>query len=135
MNALPGDSVEVRISVRSTAEGGRRHPVFSGYRASFWLGRSEGGRRAYNDAGVYLTESEELAPGQTGDASLVPLRPEYWRHLRCGDTIEMSEGSRVVGIATVLAVHPNSDSSRQADEAESGEALSTVEVQTGDRLP
>jgi translation elongation factor EF-Tu-like GTPase len=122
MTSLPANSIEARIFVRSTADGGRRHPVFSGYRASFWLGRREDGRSAYNDAGVYLKVGEELAPGQTGEAWLIPLRPEFWGHLRVGDVIEMSEGERVVGTATVTAVHLDPGSSPAAPEASGGEA-------------
>ena len=108
--------------MKSTADGGRRHPVFSGYRASFWLGRWEDGRRAYNDAGVYLKGGEELAPGQTGEAWLIPLRPEFWSHVRVGDVIDMSEGERVVGTATVTALHPEPDPSRAAPDTTGGDA-------------
>jgi hypothetical protein len=120
VRTLPAHSVEARVFVRSTAEGGRRHPVYSGYRASFWLGRCENGRRAYNDAGVYLQVGDELAPGQTGAAWLIPLRPEFWGQLRVGDVIEMSEGERVVGTATVTALHLEPDSSVPSRDAESG---------------
>ena len=122
MKPLPENTLEARISVRSTADGGRRHPVFSGYRASFWLGRCEDGRRTYNDAGVYLKAGEELAPGQSGEAWLIPLRPEFWDHVRVGDVIEMSEGERVVGTATVTALHLEPTPPRAARDESGGDA-------------
>jgi hypothetical protein len=122
VRSLPEHSVEARIFARNTADGGRRHPVFSGYRASFWLGRYADGRRTCNDAGVYLKVGEELAPGQTGEAWLVPLRPEFWDHLRVGDVIEMSEGERVVGTATVTALQPKPGASQTEEGASVGES-------------
>lgn len=54
-----------------------------------------------NDGRIILA-SEELARGEETTASIEPMRPEYWGHVKRGTRIAVLDGSRVIGCATVL---------------------------------
>lgn len=109
--------VEARLRVRPTGEGGRSGPVFAGYRAGWWVpGRD--GRRRYTDGAVYPIDTDELEPGATGRVRIVPLIQENWRDVATGAELEMCEGLRVVGVATVERglAHPAAASSDGVDQ-------------------
>lgn len=92
--------LQAHLRVRPTAEGGRAGPVFAGYRAGWWLPQPDG-RYTYADGAVYPVAADVIAPGMTGPVQIYPLVPATWRNLVAGTEIEMREGPRVVGVATV----------------------------------
>lgn len=97
--------VEARLTLLTTAAGGRRSAIASDYRPSWSIGnRTESGEPELNDAPVTLEDHRALNPGETGVVRLHPLWPEAWRQLTEGREINMQEGPRVVGHATVLRV-------------------------------
>jgi hypothetical protein len=102
--SLPPEAfIRTEVRMRSTADGGRRNPIFSGYRCNCWIGaRTPEGEKAYNDAAIYLESQDRLEPGETAMARLQPAVPEYWTHVDVGLVIELCEGSRVKGEATVV---------------------------------
>ena len=92
--------VEAQLRVRPTAEGGRTSSVFPGYRAGWWAPHQNRGR-VYTDGAVYPVDGDELPPGATGRVRICPLVRENWLDVAPGAELEMCEGPRVVGIATV----------------------------------
>ncbi|MFD5778834.1 hypothetical protein [Streptomyces sp. NPDC126933] len=92
------------------AEEGRRRAAFAGdgqLRPMWDIGnRTADGEQDLNIARLWVEFAEELGPGETADVRLAPLRPEQWRHLKCGDVITMHEARPVAGTATVIEVLP-----------------------------
>lgn len=93
---------KVRLSLLSTAHGGRASPIRSDYRPMWNLGNTWAGRPTLNDARVFLVDLTELAPGDSGVARIVPIAPRFWAGVGPGQVIPMLEGQHVVGEATVL---------------------------------
>lgn len=91
----------VHLILTSTAEGGRRNAIRSGYRCQFWIGGMTGTERVYNDAMIELVDREQLAPGEDSAARVRPGVPPSWQHVVPGAKLELYEGSKRVGIATV----------------------------------
>lgn len=107
MNEIPMSAfVRARLSLKGTEEGGRSRPIATGYRPSFWLGAIVNGERAYSDAAVYLEGIEQLEPGETAVVRLRPSLPDDWRDIEVGSEIELCEGRRVLGVATVVELFP-----------------------------
>ncbi|MEV7425869.1 hypothetical protein [Streptomyces sp. NPDC091212] len=102
-------TVRATLSLVGTEEGGRR-TAFAGdgrLRPMWDIGnRPPGGERDLNIARLWVEFAEALGPGETADVRLAPLRPEQWRHLRCGDVITMHEARPAAGTATVIEVLP-----------------------------
>ena len=96
--------VEAWLHLRPRAGGGRRNPVFSGYRAGWQIPHRDG-EPTNNDGPIELVDAERLALGETGLGRIRPIAPESWRDLMVGDEIEMREGQRIVGVAKVMALH------------------------------
>lgn len=95
--------VRVRLGLVPTEDGGRRSHIFSGYRSSWhWGERNDEGLAVHHDAPVTFEGSDRLALGTEATARLYPLFPEYWSAVKPGQRIEMREGARVVGIATII---------------------------------
>lgn len=92
--------IQAHLRVRPTADGGRTHGVFPGYRAG-WSVPQPDGRPTYADGAVYPVAADEIAPGMAGPVRIYPLLPAIWHDLSPGAEIEMREGPRVVGLATV----------------------------------
>ncbi|WP_371583856.1 hypothetical protein [Streptomyces sp. NBC_01314] len=92
------------------AEEGRRRTAFTGdgrLRPMWDVGnRAADGEQDLNIARLWVEFAEELGPGETADVRLVPLQPEQWKHLKCGDVITMHESRPVAGTATVIEVVP-----------------------------
>lgn len=99
-----GAFIRAELSLRTTAEGGRRRPVVSGYRPNFWIGHLSRGKRVYNDGMILLEGIEQLEPGSSAIARIQPALPDLWSHMMVGTTIDVCEGSRVVGTARVIEV-------------------------------
>lgn len=96
----------VRLRVTRTDEGGRRFPVFSGYRPNWDIGNLHEGQPTFNDAMLSVEQAPHLEPGAEGTVRVHPLSPELWAHVVTGQHIKMQEGSRVVGEGVVLEVVP-----------------------------
>jgi hypothetical protein len=91
----------VQLRLLASSEGGQHSPIASGYRPSFDIGNTHRGESMLNDGQIKLTVGELLPPGEEATATIEPLRPEYWDHVRAGMTIPVMEGSRIVGYARV----------------------------------
>ena len=84
---------------RLLAVGGRVTSIVSGYRCQCVIGTD-----GWNDATFRFDAPEKLSPGESCAAVLLPHRPEFWSSVVAGDMIELAEGQRVVGSATVTVV-------------------------------
>lgn len=108
MSALPlAAYIEAEVELLPTDQGGRRSPIWSGYRCNCWIGKTEGADRTYNDATFFLLDGESLAPGERGRARVQPHHPDQWSEIGEGAVIELCEGRRLVGVATVVALFPS----------------------------
>lgn len=91
-------SLEAEIHLLSTAEGGRRGVIRSGYRPSLWFGEtSPRGEPELHSVLVQLHEREELLPGQRSSASIFPLAYETWPQVRPGMRFDLFDGGRSIG--------------------------------------
>jgi hypothetical protein len=91
----------------STADGGRREAILSGFRCPCWIGtRTQEGDKAYNDAAIWLESQQRLEPGESAMARLQPGVPAYWSHVDVGFVIELYDPWRVVGEAKVVELLP-----------------------------
>ena len=95
-----GPDVLAMVTLLPADAGGRGVPTQSGYRPHHRL------RGDYQTSGVHdYVGCSTLNPGETAEATISFLEPlAYLRSITKGDVIEISEGSRVVGHATILAV-------------------------------
>lgn len=95
--------LEVRLTLLSPAEGGRRRGVSSGYMPNVWLpGASE---PTMASASIELIDAGELEPGETGAARVVPFFPELWTGIQVGTELALTEGpERLVARAVVIRV-------------------------------
>jgi hypothetical protein len=97
--------LEARLTLLATSDGGRSKPIFSDYRPDWNVGnRLESGEVEINGARVSLGGATSIPPGGSGVVRLHPLWPEAWRNVRVGAEIDMHEGARIVGKATILRV-------------------------------
>lgn len=91
------------VTPKSPQDGGRRRPIFSGYRAMAHLPPGSAGdlvpavEIVKTDCALDLGDAEQVAPGDTAYARIVPLHPEFWVRLTPGEVVDIAEGSRVVG--------------------------------------
>jgi hypothetical protein len=101
---MPSEAyVRAEVELKATEDGGRRRPIFSGYRCNCWIGaRTAGGEKAYNDAAIWFETQDRLNPGETTVARLQPAIPQYWNHVNAGLVIDLCEGPWVIGKARVV---------------------------------
>jgi hypothetical protein len=101
-DAVPGRSpdAEIRLHLLATDAGGRQGPIRSGYRPAHRV------RTDYLTTGiVHLIGRELLEPGEESPAFVTFLGPEHYAGcLRTGQVVEIQEGRRIVGHATVIRV-------------------------------
>ena len=101
----------IRLTLTATADGGRNGALLGGsdsdarmkYRPNWGLPGWEDGRQS--GAPVLGFAASDIQPGDTTNAVIVPLFAESepaWWSVSSGDVLRMYEGSRIVGIATVL---------------------------------
>lgn len=90
--------MQVRLTLLTEGEGGRKHAIRFGYRCQW---RSER-KPDWNDGAVQFGGA--LKPGETVEAWLVPGVPRFWESMVPGDHLEAGEGARVIGRAVVLEV-------------------------------
>jgi elongation factor Tu len=100
MNFARGPDVEADIYLLPSSEGGRSAPAFSGYRPQHQI------RADYQTSGTHqYAQRERLAPGESTRGTITFITPEaYPNSLRAGDVIDILEGSRLVGRATIVRV-------------------------------
>jgi elongation factor Tu len=92
--------VEAEITFLSTIEGGRRFPVYSGYRPAHRV------LPDYLTTGThqYISRTQVL-PGETVTALITFISPEHYPHcLSVDQVIDVQEGGRLVGRARILRV-------------------------------
>lgn len=93
--------IEAEIEVIPTEKGGRKSPMFSGYRPNHDFG-VEG---VLNDAQHEYPDSGQLKPGEKGRALLWFLCPEHQlNRLYEGMSFTVQEGRRIVAHGVVLKV-------------------------------
>lgn len=93
-----------KLHLVPTSAGGRRKSIYSGFRASWhWGERNEDGLAVHHDAPLVFEGADRLGPGGEAMIRLYPLRPELWHRIRAGSTLELREGARVCGEATIVA--------------------------------
>ncbi|WP_421732443.1 hypothetical protein [Cellulomonas sp.] len=93
--------IRVRLRLLTTAEGGRRTSIYSGYRAHW--GFPPEVHRESHDAPLVLEDALELELGQSATARIHPMWPQGWPEVTPGLRLGMFEGSRLVGTAEVLS--------------------------------
>jgi hypothetical protein len=95
-------NISGRLICLSLAEGTRRHPIASGYRALvFGSQRANAG----NDALLTWESRQSVAPGETAIAQLQFMHPELTaERLRVGATVYLGEDRRIVACGVVLTV-------------------------------
>ena len=93
--------VEAQVRFLSTSEGGRHKPAFSGYRPAHLV------RDDYLTTGVHdYLDTTEAKPGETVRATITFISPAaYPGSLWIGKVINVQEGGRVVGHATITKIY------------------------------
>ena len=96
------DDIRATIYFLPTDEGGRKTPVWSGYRPSVSFPADP---TSYYDAVITLEGQERVLPGEECVARITFLAPECARHLLKPDApFEVNEPPRVVGRGKILQV-------------------------------
>jgi hypothetical protein len=103
---------EAVLSLRSTEEGGRGHPLSTGFRCPWDIGAVYDGRPTLNDAAVVLLHTPDLAPGDTAEVRLHPLAPEFWSNDLVGRTVRPWDGQFFGEAVISSAVAPWSERHR-----------------------
>ena len=97
--------LRLELDLAPTERGGRRRPLFDGYRASLSFGRRRRDEPVVHDAALVLEDVAELAPGDAATARAWVVTPdELPRSLAAGTVCTLLEHDRIVGRARVLAV-------------------------------
>jgi hypothetical protein len=96
--------VEAELTMRRTEDGGRQHPIRTGYRPNWWLPGEAG--HVWAGGTVELLFRDELLPGETGTIRIYPFVPEAWHAVKIGSPLEMCEGPVLIGKGTVARVVP-----------------------------
>lgn len=87
--------VRATVSLLRTEDGGRKSPLWSGYRATVFLRADK--PLTGNDAVMTLDERDICIPGEDCAVQLRFLSPELVQDvLRPGATFQLKEGSRVI---------------------------------------
>ncbi len=97
-------SIKASVYLLSTEEGGRKGPIFSGYRPIiFWEPAMINGG---NDARMTIELKDECKPGDRCDATLKFYHPELLPDgIAPGKSFTLREGRKIVGRGTVLGVN------------------------------
>lgn len=99
-------SLEAEIDLLPTERGGRRGPVFSGYRPALWFGETgPSGEPELHSAMLRLPRAQQLGPGERGHVLITPLAYETWPPVRPGTRFDVYDAGRAVG-AGVLRSTP-----------------------------
>jgi len=94
-------NVPADIEVKFEFNNYRKHPAGSGIYRPHHLVKED-----YFTTGLHhYYDTDTVAPGETAYGTITFLTPEYYPHsLHIGQKIQMSEGKRVVGYATVMKI-------------------------------
>ena len=93
-------AISAKIYFLSSEEGGRKTPIFSGYRPALYFGEQQ------TDGAITLTSSDRAVPGTECEVVIKLLHPEHLGDaLKPMATFEAKEGSRLVGRGQVLCIH------------------------------
>src|SRR5260221_4029713 len=106
MADVRGLLVAVRLRLLHTEEGGRRAPITSarfGYRPNWGLPGTDHPREQ-SGGPLLCLGADQLHPGQTARAVLMPLFIEAWQWLEAGEQIHAYESPQRVGQAEVLMI-------------------------------
>ena len=93
-------AISATIYFLTPEEGGRKTPIFSGYRPALYFGEKQ------TDGAIILTSGDRAVPGTECEVVINLLHPEH-----LGDTLkplapfEAKEGTRVIGRGKVLCTH------------------------------
>jgi translation elongation factor EF-Tu-like GTPase len=94
--------VLARLRVLTPEEGGRSLPILNGYRSCWDIGATYEGEPCLNDAPLLIEGADRIELGEEVNVRLHPLLWDFWQDIHVGQRIEMREGSRTVGVATIL---------------------------------
>lgn len=98
MNALI--AISAKIYFLRPEEGGRKTPIFSGYRPALYFGEKQ------TDGAIILASGSGVIPGTECEVVIKLLHPEHLGDaLKPRATFEAKEGSRVVGRGQVVGIH------------------------------
>jgi elongation factor Tu len=91
-------SFRAKITLLPTRDGGRKKPIFSGYRPAFVFNT----QKQYSGE-VLLIDKQELNPGETTQAEikLLPART-IRRNLHINTAFTLVEGSKIIGDGTII---------------------------------
>ena len=107
--------IQAEITFLATEEGGKKQPVFSGYRPQFYVDGKD-----FVVVHEFFDVVEPIYPGQTAKAYLSFTYPEYLlKVLHVGKEFLIREGQRVVARGVVKRIL---DLEKSAIEAEAREA-------------
>jgi translation elongation factor EF-Tu-like GTPase len=90
--------IEAVVRFSSPEEGGRKVPIWSGYRATVDFGLKDDltGQRMFNDCILTLPGGENVAPGEEAVVRLRPLHPDILAGVvHRGHTFELWEGGTI----------------------------------------
>lgn len=88
-------------------EGGRKSPVWSGYRGQF----HHRGGESIADVTWSFPEGAAISPGESSYCEITFCRPRtHLPSIKQGDTFEVREGARVVANGRIMTVNADSDS-------------------------
>jgi translation elongation factor EF-Tu-like GTPase len=94
--------LRIKLMVLPTEFGGRRSPVYWGYRVDWSLSTTS---LTLNGGVVKTLESTtRINPGEIAEVHLFPFVKDLWAGVAVGHQLRMQEGARIIGIATVLEV-------------------------------
>lgn len=100
--------IRADLRLRAPDAGGRRRPISSGYRCNCWFGAlDDTGQHTYNDAIIFLENDGILKPGDSATVRIQPAFPDLWTKVGVGTVIQLCEGLRVIGEATVIELFPS----------------------------
>jgi elongation factor Tu len=93
-------TISARIYFLTPEEGGRKTPIFSGYRPALYFGEKQ------TDGAIMLTSGGQAVPGTECEVIINLLHPEHLEDVVKPMAIfEAKEGARVVGRGQVLCTH------------------------------
>jgi elongation factor Tu len=99
--------IEADVHLLAPADGGRRSAIASGYRCNCLLDERDRADGTSYDATFLLLDTDRLEPGDTARARIQPHFPDPWTGVEIGTVVEMCEGPRTVGRATVVDLFPD----------------------------
>jgi translation elongation factor EF-Tu-like GTPase len=102
--------IEVELTFLPTEHGGRKGPVYTGYRTQFYYNNTDW------DAIHEYVGTEVVHQGQTVTARLTFLSPhQHWQKVFEGMPFLVREGNRVVGFGRVTSILGLEESARRSE--------------------